>query len=126
MNITIATLGTFILIQSLTNGGPALQTEVISLYAYHAAFQNHAVGYGSSIAMVMLRFNFAFAGSSCAGRGPGYDRDPGASEQLGAFAADAGPLAPTEGSGRSRSSGWPSMSCSWSSARSSSSRSSGC
>lgn len=61
LSVTIATFGTFILIQSLTNGGPALQTEVIALYAYHDAFQNHAVGYGSTIAVVMLALNFAFA-----------------------------------------------------------------
>ena len=61
LSVTIATFGTFILIQSLTNGGPALQTEVIALYAYHEAFQNHAVGYGSTIAVVMLALNFAFA-----------------------------------------------------------------
>ncbi|HEY7970517.1 MAG TPA: sugar ABC transporter permease [Candidatus Limnocylindrales bacterium] len=61
LSVTIATFGTFILIQALTNGGPALQTEVIALYAYHEAFQNHAVGYGSTIAVVMLALNFAFA-----------------------------------------------------------------
>ncbi|HET7472806.1 MAG TPA: sugar ABC transporter permease [Candidatus Limnocylindrales bacterium] len=61
LSVTIATFGTFILIQTLTNGGPALQTEVIALYAYHEAFQNHAVGYGSTIAVVMLALNLAFA-----------------------------------------------------------------
>jgi multiple sugar transport system permease protein len=61
LSVTIATFGTFILIQTLTNGGPALQTEVIALYAYHEAFQNHAVGYGSTIAVVMLTLNLAFA-----------------------------------------------------------------
>jgi multiple sugar transport system permease protein len=59
--VTIATFGTFILIQTLTNGGPALQTEVIALFAFHEAFQNHAVGYGSTIAVVMLALNLAFA-----------------------------------------------------------------
>ncbi len=62
MNITIATLGAFILILGLTNGGPGIQTEVISLYAYHTAFQSREIGYGSSIAMIMLLINFAFAG----------------------------------------------------------------
>ena len=61
LSVTIATFGTFILIQTLTNGGPAFQTEVIALYAYHEAFQNHAVGYGSTIAVVMLALNLAFA-----------------------------------------------------------------
>jgi multiple sugar transport system permease protein len=61
LSVTIATFGTFILIQALTNGGPAFQTEVIALYAYDEAFQSHAVGYGSTIAVVMLTLNFAFA-----------------------------------------------------------------
>jgi multiple sugar transport system permease protein len=61
LSVTIATFGTFILIQTLTNGGPAFQTEVIALYAFHEAFQNHAVGYGSTIAVVMLTLNLAFA-----------------------------------------------------------------
>jgi multiple sugar transport system permease protein len=61
LSVTIATFGTFILIQTLTNGGPAFQTEVIALYAFHEAFQNHVVGYGSTIAVVMLVLNLAFA-----------------------------------------------------------------
>jgi multiple sugar transport system permease protein len=61
LSVTIATFGTFILIQTLTNGGPAFQTEVIALYAFHEAFQNHAVGYGSTIAVIMLALNLAFA-----------------------------------------------------------------
>ena len=61
LSITMATFGTFIVIQTLTNGGPALQTEVIALYAFHEAFQAHAVGYGSTIAVVMLGLNLIFA-----------------------------------------------------------------
>jgi multiple sugar transport system permease protein len=61
LSVTMATFGTFILIQTLTNGGPAFQTEVIALYAFHEAFQNHAVGYGSTISVVMLALNLAFA-----------------------------------------------------------------
>jgi multiple sugar transport system permease protein len=61
LSVTMATFGTFILIQTLTNGGPAFQTEVIALYAFHEAFQNHAVGYGSTISVVMLGLNLAFA-----------------------------------------------------------------
>jgi len=59
--VTMATFGTFIVIQTLTNGGPSFQTEVIALYAYHEAFQAHQVGYGSTIAVVMLALNLAFA-----------------------------------------------------------------
>jgi multiple sugar transport system permease protein len=61
MNITIATLGAFVLILGLTGGGPGIQTEVLALYAYHTAFQAREIGYGSSIAMIMLIVNFAFA-----------------------------------------------------------------
>jgi multiple sugar transport system permease protein len=61
LSVTIATFGTFILIQALTNGGPSFQTEVIALYAFHEAFQAHAVGYGSTIAVVMLALNLGFA-----------------------------------------------------------------
>jgi multiple sugar transport system permease protein len=61
LSITMSTFGTFILIQTLTNGGPAFQTEVIALYAFHEAFQNHAVGYGSTISVVMLALNLVFA-----------------------------------------------------------------
>ena len=61
LSITMSTFGTFIVIQTLTNGGPSFQTEVIALYAYHEAFQAHEVGYGSTIAVVMLALNLAFA-----------------------------------------------------------------
>jgi len=61
LSVTMATFGTFILIQTLTNGGPARQTEVIALYAFHQAFQAYAIGYGSTIAVVMLSLNLAFA-----------------------------------------------------------------
>jgi multiple sugar transport system permease protein len=61
LTITISTFGTFLLILTLTNGGPGNQTEVIALYAYHTAFQTFEIGYGSSIAVVMLFLNFAFA-----------------------------------------------------------------
>lgn len=61
MNITIATLGAFILILGLTGGGPGIKTEVLSLYAYHTAFQARQIGYGSSVAMIMLLLNLVFA-----------------------------------------------------------------
>jgi len=37
LSITMSTFGTFILIQTLTNGGPGSQAEVIALYAFHEA-----------------------------------------------------------------------------------------
>ena len=41
LSVTISTFGTFIMIQTLTNGGPGIQTETISLYAYHTAFRSY-------------------------------------------------------------------------------------
>jgi multiple sugar transport system permease protein len=61
LNITIATFGAFALILTLTNGGPGLKTEVISLYAYHTAFSSYQIGYGSTIAVAMLALNLVFA-----------------------------------------------------------------
>lgn len=61
LSITISTFGTFILIQTLTNGGPGIQTEVLALYAYHTAFRSYEIGYGSTIAVVMLGLNLLFA-----------------------------------------------------------------
>ena len=61
LSVTISTFGTFVLIQTLTNGGPGIQTETIALYAYHAAFRSYEIGYGSTIAVVMLLINLVFA-----------------------------------------------------------------
>src|SRR6266545_3300115 len=61
LSITMSTFGTFIVIQTLTNGGPGTKTEVIALYAFHTAFQAYAIGYGSAIALVMLLLNLIFA-----------------------------------------------------------------
>ncbi len=57
LSITISTLGAFILIETLTGGGPGIQTETISLYAYHTAFRSYEIGYGSTIAVLMLSIN---------------------------------------------------------------------
>ena len=61
LSVTISTFGAFLLILTLTNGGPGTKTEVIALYAYHAAFQSRQIGYGSAIAAVMLGLNLIFA-----------------------------------------------------------------
>ncbi|GAC1358247.1 MAG: sugar ABC transporter permease [Herpetosiphon sp.] len=61
LNITIATFGAFALILTLTNGGPGLKTEVISLYAYHTAFKSYEIGYGSAVSVAMLIINLVFA-----------------------------------------------------------------
>ena len=61
LSVTISTFGTFILIQTLTAGGPGIHTETIALYAYHAAFEFYEIGYGSTIAVTMLAINLVFA-----------------------------------------------------------------
>ncbi len=61
LSVTMSTFGTFVLIQTLTNGGPGLQTETIALYAYNTAFSSYEIGYGSTIAVLMLAINFVFA-----------------------------------------------------------------
>jgi multiple sugar transport system permease protein len=61
LSITMSTFGTFIVIQTLTNGGPGIATEVIALYAFHTAFQSYSIGYGTAIAVVMLVLNLVFA-----------------------------------------------------------------
>ena len=61
LSVTMSTFGTFVLIQTLTNGGPGNQTQVIALYAYETAFRGYEIGYGSTIAVVMLAINVAFA-----------------------------------------------------------------
>ncbi len=60
LSLTISTFGTFLLIQTLTNGGPGMQTEVIALFAFHTAFTGYEIGYGSAIALVMLVLNLIF------------------------------------------------------------------
>jgi len=60
LSITMSTFGTFIVIQTLTNGGPGNATEVIALFAFHTAFKSFSIGYGSAIAVVMLALNFRF------------------------------------------------------------------
>ena len=62
LSLTISTFGAFLLIQTLTNGGPGIRTETIALYAFHTAFRSYQIGYGSTIAVVMLLLNLVFAG----------------------------------------------------------------
>jgi len=62
MSLTISTFGAFLLIQTLTNGGPGFRTETAALYAYHTAFRTYEIGYGSTIATVLLALNLLFAG----------------------------------------------------------------
>ncbi len=60
INITMVTFGVFLMIMAITNGGPGMKTTTLSLYAYRAAFENYRIGYGCSIAMVLLAINLIF------------------------------------------------------------------
>jgi multiple sugar transport system permease protein len=62
MVTTIAAMGSFLLIQILTNGGPGYQTETIALFAFHRAFVTYEIAFGAAIAVVMLALNLIFAG----------------------------------------------------------------
>src|SRR3989442_15437486 len=44
LSITMSTFGTFIVIQTPTNGGPGPATEVIALFAFHTAFKSFSIG----------------------------------------------------------------------------------
>ena len=58
---TITAMGSFLLIAILTNGDPAYGTETVALFAFHRAFVTYEIGFGASIAVVMLALNLAFA-----------------------------------------------------------------
>ncbi|GGA24178.1 carbohydrate ABC transporter permease [Paenibacillus physcomitrellae] len=47
----------FDLIQVLTGGGPAHQTEVMTIYMYNSAFMNLRYGYGSAASILILLFS---------------------------------------------------------------------
>lgn len=47
----------FDLIQILTGGGPAHQTEVMTIYMYNSAFMNMRYGYGSAVSILILLFS---------------------------------------------------------------------
>jgi raffinose/stachyose/melibiose transport system permease protein len=44
-----------------TNGGPGTSTEVLGTYAYHAAFNQNEVGYGTALSLVMTVLSIAVA-----------------------------------------------------------------
>lgn len=58
---TLATIGSFLLILILTNGGPGYQTETLAVFAYHRAFVLFDIGYGAAVSVIMLALNLAFA-----------------------------------------------------------------
>lgn len=57
--ITLATFNVFDLIYVMTNGGPLFNSEVMSLYMYHQAFEHNYFGVGAAAAMLLLLVNLA-------------------------------------------------------------------
>jgi raffinose/stachyose/melibiose transport system permease protein len=52
---------TFDIVFVTTNGGPGTSTEVLGTYAYHAAFRQNEVGYGTALSLVMTVLSIAAA-----------------------------------------------------------------
>lgn len=51
---TVIALSAFDAIYAATGGGPGTATEILNLYAFRVAFQDFNIGYGSSLAVVLL------------------------------------------------------------------------
>lgn len=51
----------FLLVRTLTNGGPDGATEVFLSYMYRQAYTNSSYGYGMAIGVVVFLFSFALA-----------------------------------------------------------------
>jgi multiple sugar transport system permease protein len=56
---TMTALSAFAAIFAATGGGPGTATEILNLYAYRTAFAELNLGYGSSLAIVLLGITFA-------------------------------------------------------------------
>jgi multiple sugar transport system permease protein len=52
-------LSAFAAIFAATGGGPGSSTEILNLYAYRTSFTELNVGYGASLAMVLLGITMA-------------------------------------------------------------------
>jgi multiple sugar transport system permease protein len=52
--VTLATLGVFGLIYTMTAGGPGTQTTTLSIFMYKVAFINFQLGYGTAISLILL------------------------------------------------------------------------
>ena len=56
---TMTALSAFDAIFAATGGGPGSSTEILNLYAYRTSFTELNLGYGSSLAMVLLGLTLA-------------------------------------------------------------------
>lgn len=58
---TMTALSAFAAIFAATGGGPGSSTEILNLYAYRTSFSELNVGYGASLAMVLLGITLAIS-----------------------------------------------------------------
>jgi putative chitobiose transport system permease protein len=58
---TIAAIGIFDVVFTMTNGGPDKATYVINFYAYHQAFKNFDFGYSATIGIVLALLTSIFS-----------------------------------------------------------------
>lgn len=54
MLVTLATLGVFTLIYTMTGGGPGVQTTTLPIFMFKQAFVSYQLGYGTAISLVLL------------------------------------------------------------------------
>lgn len=54
VNVTLGTLGAFVMIYALTGGGPSGATTTLAVFMYEKAFVAYQVGYGMAIALILL------------------------------------------------------------------------
>jgi multiple sugar transport system permease protein len=52
--VTLATLGVFGLVYTMTAGGPGTRTTTLSIFMYKVAFINFQLGYGTAISLILL------------------------------------------------------------------------
>lgn len=57
----VTALSAFAAIFAATGGGPGSSTEILNLYAYRTSFSELNIGYGSSLAVVLLALTLAIA-----------------------------------------------------------------
>jgi multiple sugar transport system permease protein len=58
---TVTALSAFAAIFAATGGGPGSATEILNLYAYRTSFTELNLGYGASLAMVLLAITLAIS-----------------------------------------------------------------
>jgi multiple sugar transport system permease protein len=59
--VTLQTIGLFGLIYALTGGGPGYATTTVPIYMYQKSFVAYQLGYGTSMAIILLLFGILFS-----------------------------------------------------------------